>query len=420
MQPINLAKLHHLSLFFYTVFLSLYRGGIGFASIWNEKARLWLSGRKKALPVFTEKTVWMHCASLGEFEQGRPVLEAVKKAYPQYKIVLTFFSPSGYEIRKNYEGADAVLYLPLDGKKSAKNTIQSINPAIVLWVKYEYWYYHLTEIQQKNIPLVLISGIFRPNQPFFKWYGKLWKTMLMRFTAICVQNEISYELLKTHDLHQNALVTGDTRFDRVTDVASKATSIPIIASFCGQHQVVVAGSTWEEDEEVLAHYVRQHPEIKFIIAPHEVDEDNIKDVLKIFPDAIRFSHLKNAHTKQHVLIIDNIGMLNQLYQHASVAYIGGGFRDSGIHNTLEAAVYGVPVVFGPVYEKFNEAVELIEAGGATSIENALELEKTLDDFFANAHHITRAGNAAKTYVAFHTGATGKIVETIYEKRLLTN
>ncbi|MBX2939024.1 MAG: 3-deoxy-D-manno-octulosonic acid transferase [Ferruginibacter sp.] len=409
-----------MSLIFYNIFLVLYRAAIGLASVWDEKARHWIRGRENALPVFNEKTIWMHCASLGEFEQGRPVLEAVKKRFPHYPVVLTFFSPSGYEIRKKYTGADAVLYLPLDGKRRAQQTIQAINPALVLWVKYEYWYYHLTEVQKRNVPLILVSGIFRPHQPFFKWYGNLWNKMLRRFTVVFVQNEASYRLLEAHQLHQHAVVAGDTRFDRVTDVAANATAIPPVAAFCAQRPVLVAGSTWEEDEEVLAHYVRQHPEIVFIIAPHEVDEDNIRDVMKIFPDAVRFSRLQEATDQQHVLIIDNIGMLNRLYQYATVAYIGGGFRDSGIHNTLEAAVYGIPVVFGPVYEKFNEAVEMIETGCATSIENALELEQTLNDYFSNAHHRTRAGLAAKNYVAEHTGSTQMITDVIYEKRLLTN
>lgn len=408
-----------MSLLLYNLFLRLYKLAIRLASVWDEKARLWLKGRKQPFPVFSEKTIWMHCASLGEFEQGRPVLENIKNQYPQYKVVVSFFSPSGYTVRKNYPGADAVVYLPLDSPRNARKFITSINPAIVLWVKYEYWYYHLTELQNRNIPVVLVSGIFRPGQPFFKWYGKLWKKMLERFTVLFIQNQRSLELLKQHNLAQHAVISGDTRFDRVSDIIKNPQTNEKIERFCGQDAVIVAGSTWEEDQEVLAHYVRQHPEVKFIIAPHEVDEDNIMDVMKQFPGAMRYTQIEKD-VASHVLIIDNIGMLSRLYKYANIAYIGGGFRDSGIHNTLEAAVYGVPVIFGPVYEKFKEAVELIDAGAAVSIENALELEATFNDLLNNAHKITKAGNAAKTYVSDNTGASKIILDYIQRNRLLTN
>lgn len=404
----------------YSIFLFTYRNAIRFASIWDEKARHWVSGRKQPVPAFEKPVVWMHCASLGEFEQGRPVFEAVKLGYPNYSYVVTFFSPSGYLIRKNYAGADAVLYLPSDSPDNAKRFIRQLNPALVLWVKYEYWFYHLTAIQRNNIPLLLISGIFRPSQPFFKWYGSMWRTMLGRFTAIFVQNEDSLKLLGDINLSDNASLAGDTRFDRVVTVAESFTPLPDIAHFCGGSDVIVAGSTWEEDEEVLLHYIKQHPDIKFIIAPHEVDEENIRDVQEMFPDAIRYSQWKDTKEEKHVLIIDSIGLLNRLYQYATVTYIGGGFRDSGIHNTLEAAVYGKPVVFGPVYQKFNEAVDLIDNGAAFSIENALKLEQTLNSLFNNAHLIAAAGNAAKNYVYSKKGATEKILNYIQRNRLLTN
>lgn len=402
------------------MFLWLYHNAIRLVSIWDPKAKHWVQGRKKPLPTFNDPSIWMHCASLGEFEQGRPVLEALKKKYPQYKIVVSFYSPSGYLIRQNYSGADAVIYLPADSPSRAQDLIDHINPKLVLWVKYEYWYYHLTTIQKNNIPLLLISGIFRPSQPFFKWYGSMWRQMLSRFSAIFVQNEDSLELLKKHQLDQNAEVAGDTRFDRVADLLLTPKQLPAIETFCGQHNVIIAGSTWEEDEEVLAHFIQSHPELKFIIAPHEIDEDHLKDVEKLIPHAIRFSQYDGRPTEKNVLLIDNIGMLNQLYRFASISYVGGGFRDSGIHNTLEAAVYGKPVIFGPIYEKFREAAELIEYGAAHSIENALELEQRLDTLLENANLRVKEGNAAHEYVQRKKGATKKILDYIQLKRLLTN
>lgn len=409
-----------LSLFFYRVFLCLYALGVRIAALWNPKARLWIAGRKAKLPAFGAPVIWMHCASLGEFEQGRPVLEGVKQRFRGYNILLTFFSPSGYEIRKNYTGADAVLYLPLDGKKSAADFIEKINPALVLWVKYEYWYYYLTEIHRRNIPLLLVSGKFRASQPFFKSHGAMWRKMLEGFSHLFVQDKNSAKLLQTILPEEKFSVTGDTRFDRVMQISQQFEPLPIIEKFTHNYRVLVAGSTWEEDEAALAHYAKQHTEMRFIIAPHEVDEANIRNMKKFFPEATLFSELDNTATPSHILIINNIGMLSRLYHYADVAYVGGGFRESGIHNTLEAAVYGKPVIFGPVHEKFNEAVELIQAGGAFSIPNAPELEAMLDRLFRNESFWKKAAESAAEYVATHTGATKKIVGYIYANRLLTS
>lgn len=372
------------------------------------------------VPAFKRKTIWMHCASLGEFEQGRPLLEAVKEKFPEYPVVLTFFSPSGYEIRKNYPGADAVLYLPLDGRKTAKQFIKSINPALVLWVKYEYWFFFLNTLQEKEIPVLLVSGIFRNSQPFFKTYGKVWRNVLRSFNRLFLQDASSYELLRKFELHRNAEVSGDTRFDRVTTIAAQFEEIELIKKFCGKDRVVVAGSTWEEDEAEWVHYAKQHPEIKFIFAPHEVDKANIKYVQKMFPAATLFSQLGETAQPQHILIIDNIGMLSQLYKYADVTYVGGGFRESGIHNVLEAAVYYKPVIFGPVYEKFREARELINAGGAFSIKNAPELETLMDRFFEREELLISAGKRAGDYVQQNRGATKVIMNYIQENRLLTS
>ena len=364
--------------------------------------------------------MWMHCASLGEFEQGRPLLENIRKRFPHYSIVLTFFSPSGYEIRKIYPGADAIFYLPMDGKNNAIKFIEEIQPDLVLWIKYEYWYHYLNTLKIKKIPVLLVSGIFRESQPFFQWYGKIWKEMLTVFTHLFVQNESSFQLIKKL-VPGKVSHNGDTRFDRVKDIAENFKEIPQIEQFCGNSKVVVAGSTWEEDESCLIHYVKIHPEIKFIIAPHEIDIEHIKELRKKFKTALLYSQLaENPETNadHNVLIIDNIGMLSRLYCYAMVTYVGGGFNSSGIHNVLEAAVYGRPVVFGPVYEKFTEAKALVEMEGGFSIKNAVELEKILDELFASKDKLYRSSQAAKDFVSSKTGATAHIMNYIAEKRLL--
>jgi 3-deoxy-D-manno-octulosonic-acid transferase len=363
----------------------------------------------------------MHCASLGEFEQGRPIIEQIKKDYPSYKMLLTFFSPSGYEVRKNYSGADGIFYLPLDGKKNANKFIEIVNPSLVIWVKYEYWYYYLTALQQKNIPTVLVSAIFRESQPFFKWYGGLWKKILQSFDKIFVQNEYSISLLKSIEMHENAVLAGDTRFDRVIAIAENKCPLPYeLIQFCKNKKVIVAGSTWEEDEEELVHYARTHEHIKFIIAPHEIDEERLSDIKIMFKNAIYFSEFVKENANAQVIIIDNIGMLSSLYDLADVAYIGGGFNDAGIHNILEAAVYGKPIVFGPVYEKFSEANDLVDRGGAFSIENALELETLLDKLLSGNELLKNTSEISKKYVYEKQGATNIIVNYLYKKRLLTN
>ncbi|MEO7047865.1 MAG: glycosyltransferase N-terminal domain-containing protein, partial [Ferruginibacter sp.] len=405
--------------------LLLYKIGIRIASLWNHKAKLWIKGRKKKLPISgSAKTVWMHCASLGEFEQGRPVIESIKKLYPSYKIVLTFFSPSGYEIRKNYAGADEVLYLPMDGKKNAENFIAAVNPSLVIWVKYEYWFYYLTALKEKNIPVLLVSGIFRESQPFFKWYGGMWRKMLEAFYYFFVQTKHSKALLQQLGVEKNITVNGDTRFDRVVDIAEAF--VPLsqqLIDFCKGSKVIVAGSTWDDDEAGLIHYTKAHPEIKFIIAPHEIDEENIKDIQKEFEGAVLYSELisKDISEKNtHVLIIDNIGMLSKLYYYADITYVGGGFNDSGIHNILEAAVYGKPVIFGPEYDRAEEAKQLIEKGAAFSIENAVELEEILNELLNDKDHLAKCSKLAKQYVYENCGATKNIIDFIQEKRLLTN
>ena len=434
----------------YNIFLQIYTAALHLAANWNPKARQWVQGRQNwkshlqsKLNLWqspdavsgtagnhesvrrTPKIVWMHCASLGEFEQGRPLLETLRKTNPHHKIVLTFFSPSGYEIRKDYSGADHVMYLPMDGAANAAAFVDMVQPSLVLWVKYEYWHYYLTALKKGSIPVLLVSGIFRPTQPFFQWYGKFWKHMLDCFLQLFVQTLASRQLLETIGKSHICTVTGDTRFDRVIDVAANHTPLSAqLKAFCEGHQVLVAGSTWEEDEEELVHYTRVYPQIKFIIAPHEVSEERIRELKQAFPQALLYSAIITEPFVEkdgsNVLIIDNIGSLARLYKYATIAYVGGGFNQSGIHNILEAAVYGKAVVFGPVYEKFAEATDLVDAGGAFSIENALELEALLNRLLNNKEELMAAEKIAKDYVHQHRGATEKIMEYIYTNRLLTS
>lgn len=405
----------------YDTFLLLYRLGIRLASLADPKASQWLKGRKIfPQPPAKSPTLWMHCASLGEFEQGRPLLEAVKKEYPSYRIIITFFSPSGYEVRKNYSGADAVYYLPMDSRKNAIRFLDNIQPDLVLWVKYEYWFYYLTEIHKRKIPLLLVSAVFSGRQPFFKWYGSLWRKLMKSFTHVFVQNEESLAWLNKIPGASGSL-SGDTRFDRVSDIVSHPKDVDHIKAFCGDKFVLVAGSTWEEDEEEWIHFVRANPQMAFIIAPHLVDEASIRETSKRFPGSNLYSLWAGGNRNDsHVLIIDNIGMLSRLYQYASVSYVGGGFGNSGLHNILEPAAYGIPVIFGPVYEKHFEAVELISAGGAFTISNALMLENLMNQLTDQTEKRIAAGRAAVDYVKKNRGATARILNYIRENRLLTS
>lgn len=443
-------------LFFYTIFCRLYLLGVRLAARWNPKARLWLEGRKglleklKAaignrqsavgsqnqtldtpnaeLKTHDSRLIWMHCASLGEFEQGRPVLEALREQYPAVKVLLTFFSPSGYEVRKNYDGADYIFYLPMDSKANARRFLDIVQPDLVIWIKYEYWYHYLTALKKRNIPTLLVSGIFRPDQPFFKWYGRLHQYILESFTHLFVQTPDSQELLAGIGFTKNVTVNGDTRFDRVAAIAEKFTPIPAIEAFCGNHTTIVAGSTWPDDEEELDHYANTHPDMRFIIAPHEITGQHLVEIEKLFKHTIRYSVLQKRvpgtvsreQKNTNTLIIDNIGMLSRLYKYATITYIGGGFGNDGVHNVLEAAVYNKPIVFGPVYEKYIEATELVEQGGAFPVNTALELEKTLDDLLSDEIAYKKACQQAGQYVHVKTGATKAVLQFIQENRLLTN
>ncbi|MGC4102038.1 3-deoxy-D-manno-octulosonic acid transferase [Ferruginibacter sp.] len=416
----------------YNLFLFLYSTGIRIAAIWNPKAKKWLTGRKDVFasikpPQPGAKTVWMHCASLGEFEQGRPLLESLKKQDPSLHIVLSFFSPSGYEVMKDYKTADQVLYLPMDNIFAAKKFIDAVQPSLVLWVKYEYWYYYLQELKKRNIPVLLVSGIFRPSQPFFRWYGGIWKKMLENFDHFFVQNQSSKELLETIGITQNVTVSGDTRFDRVLEIAQQSLDSKIISGFCGDSIVLVAGSTWEDDEVILAAYGDEtHHEQKMIIVPHELDKAHIDSVKKMFKRSVCYTEVENNPAllngihDYNTLIVDTIGMLSRLYNYGHINYIGGGFTNDGIHNILEAAVWGKPVIIGENYEKYFEATDLVDCGAAESIDDVVELKEVMDNWLNDKTAYAESAAAAKAYVYNGAGASKKIMDYIYVNRLLTS
>ena len=412
-------------LLIYNAVVRLYFAAIWFASFFNRKARLWINGRKARAFLRFKGSIWFHFASLGEFEQGRPVLEALRAKYPEDKIVITFFSPSGYEVRKNTPLADAVYYLPLDTRRNAREFIETIQPRLVVFTKYEYWYHFLHEAKQRAIPVYVISGIFRPGQVFFKWYGALYRKILGFVNWFFVQDERSKQLLAQIGL-DNVTVSGDTRFDRVWANAQQPKSIPGLAEFKNSHKVFIAGSTWPQDEKLIAALVERYPELKFIIAPHEISADKINNLVAQLPAeiTIRYSSLTahpdgypdSPHVNCRVLVIDNIGMLSSLYQYGDIAYIGGGFG-AGIHNTLEAAAYGLPVIFGPNYKKFIEANELIALKAGFSIADASQLKGITDTLLNEKAFYNIAASKAGDYVREHTGATQTIMEHIVSSAL---
>ncbi|TKK67189.1 3-deoxy-D-manno-octulosonic acid transferase [Ilyomonas limi] len=413
---------------FYYLFITLYPVAARVLSLFNKKAKLWVRGRKDVMEdVYhyfksnTAPVIWFHCASLGEFEQGRPVLEGLKTMYQRHKILVTFFSPSGYEIRKNYKLADFICYLPMDSPLHAKRFVTTVRPSLVVFVKYEFWFYYLKAIRKRDIPLLLVSGLFRENQIFFKKYGGFYRRMLRYFTYLFVQTPKALQLLQSIGI-ANAGVSGDTRFDRVLATAQNFEPVPLIEAFCAGKKTIVAGSTWTEDDEELDHFVIHHPDMRFIIAPHDISEERLKECERLYKHTVRYSHLGKAHNTAGIntLLIDNIGMLSRLYKYATICYVGGAFGGDGIHNILEPAVFAKPVLFGPVHDKFPEAGELIEAGGAYSIENALELEKVLDELLSNEEQYAQSCAASLHYVQGNAGATGKVIQYIQEKRLLTS
>ncbi len=403
--------------FLYRIFIFFYRLAVTAAYPFSSKARLWIKGRRglpgriEAEKVDKRKVVWIHCSSLGEFEQGRPLIEKISNRSESYAILLTFFSPSGYEIRQNYHKADYIYYLPLDTRLAATQLVSHFNPVMAIFVKYEFWYFYIRELHNRNIPVYLVSALFRPSQVFFRRWGGWYCNMLRMFTHIFVQNSVSEKLLKEKGI-TNVSVAGDTRFDRVCSVASESEKIPVAEEFSCDKPVMVAGSTWQADEELLAAYINGATgNRKFIIAPHEVHQENLKRLMGLIKKpAVKYSEVTEAGDKT-VLVIDNIGMLSSLYRYGSVAYIGGGFG-KGIHNILEAAVYGMPVIFGPNYTRFAEAVELVKLGGAFPVSGAEELSRLTDRFFSDPLLLKKASFVAREYVKSGEGASDKILRRI--------
>jgi len=399
----------------YNIGIYFYKLAIFIASFFDKKARLLHKGQQEALTLLKEKVdpnagyVWFHAASLGEFEQGRPVIERLKAENPETKILLTFFSPSGYEIRKNYNGADIVSYLPLDTYFAARNFVKLVKPSKAVFVKYEFWPNYLLALQQADVPVYSISAIFRESQVFFKVYGGWYRSLLRVFSHIFVQDNASLDLLKKYDI-TNASVCGDTRFDRVYDLYSQAKQLPLIEEFAkGGQPIIVAGSTWPKDEELLVQYLKLHPDLKLILVPHEVHQSHILEISKLLDGKfVRYSEANSENLAQaNCLVVDVIGILSSIYRYANVAYIGGGFG-VGIHNTLEAAVWHVPVVFGPNYQRFREARELISVGGAFAISNYTLLETQLNRLLKDE----QAGKMAGEYVKNNTGATQLILNKL--------
>jgi len=401
-------------IFFYSILIRIY-------SVFNEKARFFVRGRKNWEEILTQKIdrnakyIWFHCASLGEFEQGRPVIEELKEQFPQYKIILTFFSPSGYEIRKNYALADIAAYLPMDTKRNAKTFLNIVNPEKAFFVKYEFWHFYISELKKRNIPLYIVSAIFRENQQFFKKtpWGQWYRKMLNGVEHFFIQNEKSGELLKTAGI-SNFTVSGDTRFDRVAAIAKVSKEIPIVEKFRGNSTLIIAGSTWKPDEELLAEFINQSGDIKFIIAPHEVSAANINRIHQLLKKpAISFSKVSETEIDRfQVLIIDSVGLLSSLYRYGNIAYIGGGFG-VGIHNILEAATFGLPVIFGPNYKKFKEAVDLTAEGGAISISNFNELRNVLNSLINEKNILEKASGICRNYVAKNVGSTKLIIKKVF-------
>jgi 3-deoxy-D-manno-octulosonic-acid transferase len=399
----------------YNIGIRLYFLAVYAASFFNAKAKLWIGGRKLQQLIPTNGCIWFHFASLGEFEQGRPVLEALKLKNPDNKIVVTFFSPSGYEVRRNTPLADAVYYLPLDTAANARHFINTIKPKAAIFTKYEYWYHFFKELHQQQIPLYIVSGIFRPKQVFFKWYGSLHRQMLQMVTHFFVQDQASVDLLKTVDI-TTATISGDTRFDRVWANAANPKELAIIDEFKNNQKVFIAGSTWPEDEELLTTLISKHADWKWIFAPHEIGAERIGKLLDILPSEgtarlSQISNLKSQISNLKILVIDNIGMLSSLYQYGEVAYIGGGFG-KGIHNTLEAAAFGLPVIFGPNYSAFKEARDIVHLKAGISISNAEQLIEASDLLMTDTEYRNFASTKIKAYVEQNIGATAKIVEAI--------
>ena len=405
----------------YNIIIYLYLLGVAIYSRFNEKVRKMWRGERDAFRVLREKVdpkaryVWFHAASLGEFEQGRPLMEQLRRDHPELKILLTFFSPSGYEVRKNYEGADIICYLPLDTIRNARRFLRAIRPEMAFFIKYEFWYNYLHILKHRGVPVYSVSSIFREGQVFFRWYGRQYGRVLKCITHFYVQNETSRRLLASIGLH-NVTITGDTRFDRVLQIKNQAKVLPVVEQFAANSKVFIAGSSWQPDEEIFIKYFKQHPDWKLVIAPHVIGEDHLQQIEKMLEGrkVLRYTKAVNDEGTQEcpdVLIIDCFGLLSSIYRYADVTYVGGGFG-VGIHNTVEAAVWDVPVVFGPNHERFQEAQELKDCGGGFAIASYDDFARLMDRFQADTQLMESAGQAAGNYVKSKSGATKLILSAV--------
>ncbi|MBV1888282.1 MAG: 3-deoxy-D-manno-octulosonic acid transferase [Urechidicola sp.] len=407
----------------YNILISIVGISLRLIALFNRKISLFVKGRKEVFSKLEneiasdDKVIWIHCASLGEFEQGRPIIEKLEQNYLTYKILLTFFSPSGYEVRKDYKGADVVCYLPIDTKYNAQKFLKLAHPTLAIFVKYEFWPNMLQELKSKNIETLLVSGIFRENQSFFKQYGSWIRKSLKGFSHFFVQDKNSKKLLESIGF-SNVSKSGDTRFDRVFEITQQNNGLDFVSEFKQDNLVLVCGSTWKEDEKLIVSYINNlaSENEKFIIAPHNINKNAIAELVKrINKKVVLYSDRSSGNlTDAQVLIIDAIGFLTKVYSYAEVAYIGGGFA-TGLHNILEPATFGVPILIGPKHKKFNEAVELVYLGGAVVVNNQDGLNKHLKELFTNSKARQSKGKIAGDYIAKNVGATESILEYIDKK-----
>jgi len=407
--------------FLYNTIIGIYTALIRIASLFDSKAGAWIKGRRgweDKLSAGTEgmtRIIWFHCASLGEFEQGRPVMELIRERNPEFRIVLTFFSPSGYEIRKSWKGADYVCYLPADTPGNARKFVSLLKPEMAFFIKYEFWYNYINELYKREIPVYLVSGIFRQDQLFFRWYGGLFRKMQGMYSHFFVQDENSRMLLNKSGC-LNVTVTGDTRFDRVKKITESAEPVPAIEEFAGDEKVFIAGSSWEEDEKIIAGYVNRNPgRMKWIFVPHEVDKGHIERLVKMLKvSTVKLSEYTPAHASARVLVIDPVGLLSSSYRYAYIAAIGGGFG-KGIHNILEAACWGVPVLFGPNHTKFREAADLLKLNGAWCFTDYEQFAEIMELLLNNSSVYRSSSAESAGYVKRNAGASEKIAEICFNK-----
>ncbi|MEZ7497537.1 glycosyltransferase N-terminal domain-containing protein [Flavobacterium sp. Arc3] len=407
-------------LFLYNTVIQITGSLLNVIALFNLKIKLFIDGRKIVFTTLeqkikpSDKTIWFHAASLGEYEQGLPVIEKIKEKYPQHKIVLTFFSPSGYEVRKNNTVADATVYLPLDTKKNAKRFLDLVHPDMVFFIKYEYWLNYLNELNKSKTPTYLISGIFREEQMFFKWYGGFYRKALDTFTYFFVQNEGSKKLLQQLG-KTNVAVSGDTRFDRVAAILEKDNDLDYISQFKNNTLTIVVGSSWPKDEALLLDFINTNTlDVKFIIAPHNIKSDEIEQLKNsIIKKTVLFSEMKGKNLADFdVFIIDTVGILTKIYSYADIAFVGGGFGNPGVHNLLEPATFGVPIIIGPNYSHFAEAIALVNMGGCISVSNKTELIAAFKDLIIDNSFRNEKGHICSTFVQMNKGATGIIINYI--------